>query len=83
MPAPGPPGPPVEYTAAQGQPQNLGYLDMPVGYYDIANDHPPLHGHRNHGINNNAGAALDVPAQAQAALPDPVCAYLTFLHTHI
>jgi hypothetical protein len=56
---------------------------MPVGYYDIANDHLPLHGHRNHGINNDAGAALDVPAQAQAALPDPVCAYLTFLHTHI
>ena len=67
----------VQNTAAQSQPQHLQYND--VGYYDMSNDFPPLRGHRNH-----AGAALDVPAQAQAAPPaDPVCADLTFSHAYI
>ena len=41
----------------------------------MTDDHPPVHEHRDHAINNYAGAALDVPAQAQAAPPlaAPVC----------
>jgi hypothetical protein len=74
--------PPVENTAAQGQPQDLWYPDM--GYYNMGNDHPPLHEHRGHAINNyDAGVALDIPAQAQAAPLPPVCIDLTFPHTHI
>ena len=64
----------VENHAAQRQPQNLQYLDM--DYYDMANVHPPvppLHEHRDQAIDNYAAAVLDVPAQAQAAPPSPVC----------
>ena len=69
--------PSVQNAAAQGQPQHMQCDNM--GYYDMSNGFPPLHGHRDH-----AGAALDVPAQAQAAPPaDPVCADLTFPHTYI
>ncbi|KAF8477778.1 hypothetical protein DFH94DRAFT_694588 [Russula ochroleuca] len=57
--------PPVDNTAAQGQPQDLRYIDM--GHYDMANDHPQ---HRDHAT-NNAEAALDVRAHVQAAPPDP------------
>jgi hypothetical protein len=63
---------PIENPAAQGQPQDLRYADM--GYYNMVNDHhPPLH--ERHAINNYAGVALNVPAQAQAqaAPPAPVC----------
>ena len=73
--------PTVENPAAQGQPQDLQYVDM--GYYNMANDHPPPHEHRDHAINNYAGVALDAPAQAQAAPSTPVCIYLTFKHTHV
>ena len=78
--------PPVENIADQGEPQDMGYDDM--GYYDVDNGHPPLHDghdHRDHAINNHGGAALDVPAQAQAAAPPtPVCTEPAFvLHTHI
>lgn len=52
----------------------MQYLDN----HDMANDQPPLHDHRDHAIDNYAGAALDVPAQAQAAPPDPVCTDLPF-----
>jgi hypothetical protein len=72
--------PPVENTAAQGQPQGLQYVDM--GYYDMPNDPPPLQ-HRDHGINNYAGVVPDVPAQTQAAPPVAVCTYITFPHTNI
>jgi hypothetical protein len=68
--------PPVENHAAQGQPQDLRYVDM--GYYDMGNDHP-----RDHAIDNYAGVALDVLEQAQAAPSAPVCTDLTFPHTHI
>ena len=51
--------------------------------YDIANEHPPLFEHHDLAIDNYAGVALDVPAQAQAAPPDPVCTDLTFSHTHV
>jgi hypothetical protein len=77
--------PRVENTTAQGQPQGLQYVYMPMGYYDMPNDPPPLHEHRDHGINNYAEVALDVPAQAQAgaeaAPPIAVCTYITFPHT--
>lgn len=76
---------PVGNNAAQLQayPQHLQYVD--VDYYNIANDYPPLHEHRNHAtsINNYAGAALDVPAQPQAAPSDPVYTDLTSPCTHI
>jgi hypothetical protein len=68
-------------VAAQGQPQDLQYVDM--GYCNMVDDHPPLHEHRDHAINNYAGVALDVSAQAQAAPPAPVCTDLTFPHTRI
>ena len=67
---------PVQTTAAQRQPQHLQYIDT-------ANDHPLLHENHNHVINNYAGAAQGVPAQAPAAPPEPVCTDLTFLHTHL
>ena len=73
--------PPIENAAAQTRPQDLGYTDM--GSYDMANYYPPLHEHRNHAIDNYAGAALDVPAHAQAASPAPVCTGLTLPHTPI
>jgi hypothetical protein len=73
--------PPIENTAAQGQPHDLRYPDM--GYCNMGNDHPLLHEHRGHVINNYAGVALDIPAQAQAAPLAPVCTDLTFLHTQI
>ena len=38
--------PPPENVAVQGQLQDLRYVDM--GYNDMAGDHPPLHGHRDH-----------------------------------
>ena len=68
--------PPVENNAAQDQLQNLQNPDM-----GNINDHPPLHEHRGHAINNYAGVALDVPVQAQAA-PVPVCTNLTHSYTH-
>jgi hypothetical protein len=64
--------PPVENDAAQAQPQDLEIVD--VGYYNMGNDHPPLHEHPNLAINNYAApVALEVPAQAQADPPPPVC----------
>ena len=64
-----------------GHLQDLRNVDM--GHYDMFNYHPPLHHeHRGHAINNNyAGVALDVPVQAQAAPPVPVCTDLTHFHT--
>ena len=73
--------PPIENVAVQGQLQDLRYVD--IGYNDMANDYPPLHEHRDHVINNYAGVALDVPAQAHAAPPAPVSTDLTFPHTLI
>jgi hypothetical protein len=52
-----------------------------MGYYDMANDHPPLHEHHDRAINYYAEVALDVPAQAVP--PAPVCTDFTFPHTHI
>ena len=72
--------PPVGNTVAQGQPQDLRYVD--VSHYGMANDHPPLHGHRDHAINYHE-VALDFPAQAQAAPPVTVCTDLNFPHTYI
>ena len=71
--------PPVENTVAQARPQDLGYM----GSYDMANHHPPLHGHHDRAVNNYAGVALDVPAQAQVAPLAPVCTCLTLPHTPI
>lgn len=71
--------PPVEYTVAQGQPPDLQYIDM--GHYGMANNHPPLHGHRDHAINHH-GVVLGVLAQAQAAPPATVCTDL-LLRIHI
>jgi hypothetical protein len=51
-------------------------------YYGV-NEHPPLHEHRAHDINNHAGAVFGFPPQAQAAAPAPVCTDLTFPHTRI
>ena len=70
--------PPPENVAVQGQLQDLRYVDMV--YNDMAGDHPPLHGHRDHAINNYARVALNTPAQAQAAPPAPVSTDLTFPH---
>ena len=69
----------IQNTAAQGQ--VLGYND--AGYHhDIANYLPPLLEH-DPAINNYAGAALEVSAQAQPGPPDAVCADLTFSHAHL
>jgi hypothetical protein len=68
--------PPVENLATQAQQQDLQYVDM--GYYGMANDYPPPQGHRDHIIGNNAGIVQDVPAQAQATPPAPVCINLVF-----
>jgi hypothetical protein len=70
--------PPVENIAAHRQPQDLQHGDM--GYYDMADDHPPLHEYHGQATNNYARAALDAPAQAQAqaAPPAPVCTGLIF-----
>ena len=73
--------PPVKNNAAQGQLQGLRYVDM--RYYNMANDHLPLHEHRNHAMNNYDVFALDDPAQGQALPPAPMCTDLTFLYTHI
>ena len=72
--------PPVENNAVQGQLQDLRNVDM--GHYDMPNDRPPLHEPCGHAINNYAGVSLDVPVQAQAAPPVPVCTDLTHSHTH-
>ena len=72
---------PVENTAAQGQTQDLQYIDM--GYYNMANDRSSSLEHRDHTINDYAGVALDVPTQAQAAPPVPVSTDLTISHTYI
>ncbi|KAF8487028.1 hypothetical protein DFH94DRAFT_702468 [Russula ochroleuca] len=62
--------PPVDNHVVQGQQQDLQYDVM--GYYNIANDHPPPHGHRDDAINDYAAFALDVPSHAQAAPPAPI-----------
>lgn len=71
----------AQNTSAQGQPQDVQYLD--IGHYHIANGHPPLHENHDHAINNYAEAVLDVPAQVQAVPSDPVCSNVTCTHTHI
>ena len=48
-----------------------------MGYYNMTNDQPPLHEHRDPAIDNYAAVALDLPAQAQANPPAPVCADFT------
>ena len=53
-----------------------------MGYYDLANE-LPLHNHRDHAIDNYAWAALNVPAQVQAAASDPVCIDLIVPPTYI
>jgi hypothetical protein len=65
--------PPIENNAAQGQSQDLQFVD--VGHYDMGYDHPPpqLGEHHDNAINNYAEVAIDVPAQAHAAQPAPVC----------
>ena len=72
--------PPVD-IAAQGQPQDLQYIDM-VNHYR-PNEQPPLHEHGPRVINNYNGVALDFPPRAQDAASVPVCADLTFSHTRI
>lgn len=69
---------PVENLVAQARPQDLQYADM--GYYDIANDYPPPHGHGNHIRGDNVP---HIPAQAQAAPPAPVCTNLFFWCAYI
>ena len=71
---------PVENVAAQGRPQVLQDVDM--GYYDVANDYPPLQGHRDHIIADNARIVQDVLAQAYIAPPAPVCTDLSLPHIH-
>jgi hypothetical protein len=73
--------PPVENLAEQAQPQDLHYFDM--GYYGMANDYPPPLGYRDHIIGDNAGIVQDVPTQAQAAPPAPVCTNLVFWRAYI
>jgi hypothetical protein len=70
----------MEYIAAQGQPQHLQFADN--GYYNMANNQPPLHEYHDPTINNYAGVAMDVPVQAQATPPALVSTELTFSHTH-
>jgi len=59
--------PPVENTAAWGQPQDPRYDD--VGYYDMTYDYPLPHGHCDHGAPDNAGGAQDDPTEAQVNPP--------------
>ena len=73
--------PPIENIAAQPRPQELPDADM--GYYDMANDHFPPQGHRDHIIGDNPRILQDVPAQAYIAPPAPVCTALPLPHTHI
>ena len=75
------PQPAVQNTAVQGQRQDVQYLDM--GYYHVVNGQPLLHENHDHAINSYAGAALDVPTQAQATPPEPVCINPTCTHAHI
>ena len=53
-----------------------------MGYYNMANDQPPVHERRDPAINNYAGVALDVPGEAQAAPPYPVRTDLIFPYMH-
>lgn len=53
-----------------------------MDYYDLANE-LLLHNHRDRAIDNYAWAALNVPAQVQAAASNPVCIDLTVPHTYI
>lgn len=74
--------PPVENTAAQGQPQDLRFGGR--DHYDMANNQPQLQEHhdRDRAIDNYAGLDLDVPAQAQAApLAPHVCPRPIVPHT--
>ena len=59
----------AENPAAHGQPQDLRNVDM--AYYDMVNDHPPLH--ERHANNNYAGVALNLNVPAQVPAPVPVC----------
>jgi hypothetical protein len=61
----------IDNTASQGQPQVMQYDDM--GCYNIANGHPPVHEYHDQAIDNYAPVALNIPVQAQAAPPTPVC----------
>ena len=67
--------PPPVQTTAQGRPQDLRYLN--AGYYNMTNDHPPMHNHRDHVID----VSLDVREQATPLAP--VCIGHTSLHTRI
>ena len=67
---------PVENIAAQAQPQDLQYVD--VSDYGMANGFPPPQGHRDHINGDNVGIVQDVPVQAQAAPPAPVCTNFFF-----
>jgi hypothetical protein len=71
----------VENTAALGQPQDSRYDDM--GYYDMAYDCPPPHGHRDHGVADHAGVAQDDPTEVQVNQPAHVCTALSLLYTNI
>lgn len=53
-----------------------------MDHYNMANE-LPLHDHRDHAIDNYAKAARNVPTQAQAASPGPVCIDLTIPHIYI
>jgi hypothetical protein len=70
---------PDENLAAHAQPEDLQYVDM--GYYGMGNDYAP-NGHDNHVIGDDARITQDVPAQAQAAPPAPVCTNLVFWHAY-
>jgi hypothetical protein len=69
--------PPVENIPAQAQPQDLQNAN--IGHYDMAHDYPPPQGH----LGDNARYIRDVPAQAYAARPAPVCIDLTLHRIHI
>jgi len=76
--------PPVDNRAAQGQPQDLQYVDM--GYYGMANDFPPPQGHCDQIIGDNAGIVHGVPAEDQTAplvAPAPVCRFLACIYLTI
>ena len=63
--------PPVENTVALGQPQDPRYDD--TGYYDMAYDYPPPHGHRDHDVADYTGLARDNLIEAQVNQPARVC----------